>query len=403
MSYVPLKACNRRRRRGTTSPPLTCVESNPGPRKVGRRVAKAPNPERKPKLNLLQKGELRACFKLGMSDTAISKLLKISPRTVWYWRKRYAADPDMKRLPGTGKKNRKIKPETRHWLKLMALRNRKRTARDLAQQLGGVSSWTVSRVLTAEGLNARHARKKPLLSKKNQKARLAWAKEHKSWTLDDWQKVIWSDEASIHFYDTAGLQYVRRRPGEALLPQCVVPTLKKGGGKINIWGAFHLESVSPLREIVGIMDGTKFHNVLVKEAIPFMQEAIDEHTPLSHVERKKRKFEEKKEEKTEEKTVSHKKPKVTPWNYLESKAKEMGFSVMVWPSQSPDLNPIENLWPILKRGMRKRPRAPNAAALLENVKEEWSKIPSSMLKTLIESMPHRVQEVLAAKGGHTSY
>ncbi len=51
-----------------------------------------------------------------------------------------------------------------------------------------------------------------------------------------------------------------------------------------------------------------------------------------------------------------------------------GVGVLDWPANSPDLNPIENLWDIVKRNMRnKRPK--HADELKATVKETWASIP----------------------------
>ena len=78
------------------------------------------------------------------------------------------------------------------------------------------------------------------------------------------------------------------------------------------------------------------------------------------------------------------------------------INVLQWPSQSPDLNPIENLWGDLKRAVHKRcPR--NLTDLERFCKEEWDKIPISRCATLIDSYPKRLSAVIKAKGASTKY
>lgn len=64
-----------------------------------------------------------------------------------------------------------------------------------------VTARIVRNVLPKMGLRATVAPKKPCLSKKNIRARLSWAnkacKAHIDWALDDWKRVVWSDESKI--------------------------------------------------------------------------------------------------------------------------------------------------------------------------------------------------------------
>ena len=71
-----------------------------------------------------------------------------------------------------------------------------------------------------------------------------------------------------------------------------------------------------------------------------------------------------------------------------------------WPSNLPDLNPIEHLWDDLDRRVRSRQPVPQTQQELQQVLEqEWGRIPQDRIRRLIESMPRRVR-VVQANGGH---
>src|SRR5258708_16911717 len=81
-----------------------------------------------------------------------------------------------------------------------------------------------------------------------------------------------------------------------------------------------------------------------------------------------------------------------------------GFTVMEWPSQSPDLNPIEHLWNHVKKKLGECEEPPSGVhELWDWFQEEWEKIEPSFCHNLIESMPRRIEAVLKAKGGYTKY
>lgn len=89
----------------------------------------------------------------------------------------------------------------------------------------------------------------------------------------------------------------------------------------------------------------------------------------------------------------------------------LGVQVMIWPPYSPDLNPIENLWALMKAEIyRLYPdleHAPDTEATLERLvqaaKEAWHAIDQAVLDRISITMPHRVKAVLQAEGWYTKY
>ncbi len=79
-----------------------------------------------------------------------------------------------------------------------------------------------------------------------------------------------------------------------------------------------------------------------------------------------------------------------------------GVTVLDWPANSPDLNPIENLCGIVKRKMRDT-RPNNEDYLKAAIKATWASITPEQCHRLIFSMPCRIDAVIHAKGGPTMY
>ena len=75
---------------------------------------------------------------------------------------------------------------------------------------------------------------------------------------------------------------------------------------------------------------------------------------------------------------------------------------MAWPSQSPDLNPIENLWAILDKRLEER-TCNSEEELFKELEKGWNALPVILLTRLVESMPRRIQACIDANGEATKY
>jgi hypothetical protein len=85
-------------------------------------------------------------------------------------------------------------------------------------------------------------------------------------------------------------------------------------------------------------------------------------------------------------------------NFLQDNMPE----VIDWPSNSPDLNPIENLWSIVKRNVEKK-MPKNISDLRHFMIEEWNDIPQSTLIGLVRSMKRRCELVIESNGERIPY
>lgn len=271
-------------------------------------------------------------------------------------------------------------------LKLIQLRDRGTTSAELAQewQQAGVSASarTVRRRLLEDGLVSRRAAKKPLLSRKNIRDRLIFCKRYRDWTAEDWGKVIFSDESPFRLFGASGKKLVRRRKGERYHQSCVMPTVKHPE-TIHVWGCFSAKGVGSLTILPKntAMNKEWYQNILREQLLPTIQEQFgDEQCLFQH-----------------DGAPCHKAKVITKW------LGEQNIEILgPWPGNSPDLNPIENLWSILKRRVDKQ-KPTNSDKLQALIMQEWAAISQDVAQKLIDSMPGRIAEVLKKKGQHCKY
>ncbi|GES88198.1 IS630 family transposase [Rhizophagus clarus] len=212
-----------------------------------------------------------------------------------------------------------------------------------------VSANTIHRVLKRNGFRSRVKQKKPLLSKKHHKTRLTFAKKYQHWT-----------------------------PGEQLQSRHVKPTtVKFGGGSIFVWGCFTHLGVGYLCRIEGGLNGELYRQILEEDflqtleyynlnpqTIIFQQDNDPKHTA-----------------------------KLTQKWFVDN-----NIEVLFWPSQSPDLNPIEHLWNNVDQQLRNlNIEIRNKEALWECIENIWNETSLELCTKLINTMPERISDVLKAK------
>jgi uncharacterized membrane protein len=107
----------------------------------------------------------------------------------------------------------------------------------------------------------------PFLSAKHCKVHLDFAYAHKDWTLDDWKRVVWSDETKINCFGSDGCKWVWKKPEKGLSNRLVEETVKFGGGSIMIWGYMTWEGVGYATKIDKRMDSQLYLQILKDELL----------------------------------------------------------------------------------------------------------------------------------------
>ena len=82
---------------------------------------------------------------------------------------------------------------------------------------------------------------------------------------------------------------------------------------------------------------------------------------------------------------------------------EVGILSITWTARSPDLNPIENVWSLLKRNVRRSLQHYFDLSDLQSLlQREWGRLDQQTINRLIESMPARIGQVIELRGGTLS-
>ena len=221
--------------------------------------------------------------------------------------------------------------------------------------------------------------------------------------MEDWLKVIWSDESSIVLGRKSRQRRCIRKKGQAYLRRHCDGTVKSGKVSIMVWACFSNGKPGPL--IIcdsGAVNADAYLKILSDGVVEFITEllipeegsdsirvATDDAFLFMH-----------------DNAPCHTAKKIQQFLKLRC------IPMMKWPAQSPDLNPIENLWVDFKEhfheafvyeGLRVSTREDITTRCKELLKQLWQDQGRDMIMKLVESMPRRVAAVIAAKGEITKY
>ncbi|GBN46481.1 Transposable element Tcb2 transposase [Araneus ventricosus] len=234
------------------------------------------------------------------------------------------------------------------------------------------------------GFESRRPTKVQLLNARHRAARLAWARESREWTLEDWNCVAWSDESRFRLFHADRRLKIWRQPQEVMDPSCHVGTVQGHGGSIMVWGVFSWQFLESLVLIPTSLNAIRYVELLGDHLHPFMLYCHPHGNGVFQ----------------QDNCTSHRSRLATAW--LDEHSSD--FSVMNWPHRSPDLNPIEHLWDVLEKGVKAHHTTPaTRTELWTALADVWQAIPVQRFHKLGESMPRHVAVVIKARGGPTRY
>ena len=194
------------------------------------------------------------------------------------------------------------------------------------QELISVTTRTIRNRLHKDfKLPARKPLKKPLITPRMAQQRLEFCCHYKDWTKEDWQKVMFSDQST--FLQFASYKpFVRRPHGSSPVDsQYLQPTVKHPPS-VMVWGCFSCQGRGGLCFLPKgqTMNASRYISVLDDHLLTFL--SIHGCTTFQH-----------------DSAPCHKAKSVMNWFHTKN------VTMLKWAGNSPDLNPIENLWTLIKK------------------------------------------------------
>lgn len=232
-----------------------------------------------------------------------------------------------------------------------------------------VSPETVRRMLQELGLTYKDPKLTFFLTDYHKEFRVSWAQEH---LQKDWRKVVFSDETTF-WLGRSGVARWKSQGEEN------IHMVSKNVPKINVWGAISWNgkiSLTLFREnltslfYVEILESklNEMRRLQCVSGWSYQQDNDPKHTA-----------------------------KITQEWFKKNKVKTLS-----WPASSPDLNPIENVWGIMKKEIGKM-KPKNLEELETCLIELWESIPLETIRSLVESMGRRCIKVIEKSGERISY
>ncbi|GFU02209.1 transposable element Tcb2 transposase [Trichonephila clavipes] len=241
-----------------------------------------------------------------------------------------------------------------------------------------ISATTVRNRLHNAGLYARRPVVCVPLNRRQRKNRLCWAREHVSWTQQQWASVLFTDESRFTMESDSGRLLIWREQRTRYHQSNTVERYSYRGGGILVWAGISLGGHTDLHVFHGgTVTGLRYRDEILDPYVLPYAAAIGNDFILM-----------------DDNARPHRARIVE--EYLE----DHGLERMEWPARSPDLNPIEHLWDYLGREIAALNLPPRSLhELKQGLLCVWSSLPIPVSDNLINSMGNRCRQCIQRSSG----
>lgn len=321
------------------------------------------------KLTEFQIKEIIIKYNLNMTQFEIAQNMNININTVYLWVNKYKNNKSLTTTKGRGPKN-KLTKDQENLIIILLNSNKYWKIPNLIIEMEKqhkitISETTMRRILKNNNFKFRKRIIKPLLTKVHKNIRMQFCLTN---YYTNWLNIIFSDETKIIKDQHTGKYWIG--PDDTNINETFRHPIKR-----NVWGCITSGGIGTIYIFKDILTADKYTNILKDYLLPiynsnyiFQQDNDPKHTALK-----------------------------TSLFIIDSNIK-----LLLWPPNSPDLNPIENIWGCLKNLLEKETDL-NDTNFDEKIIKCWNNIKYETVFNSINSMNCRICQVIQNEGDHINY
>lgn len=241
---------------------------------------------------------------------------------------------------------------------------------------------TIRRYILLKGYRAVTPVNKPLISATNMQKRLDFCRKF-LWNGEfEFQDLLFTDETMVRQFGTKA-RFNWWNPA-LVLDKPIAPKVHGGGLRQMFWGCMSIHGYGPITPVGESLNGKSYCDLLRNTIVPYISKIFRETGRMLIL--------------VQDNAPCHRSKEVLDL------IKVLGIRTFKWPASSPDLNPIENAWALLKRRRQSIFGFPKSLSeLVEQTIYTWNQMAKSEAINLCSSFEDRLELVIQKRGRPTKY